>query len=155
MNYRRAGQDDIAQLTTLRMAYLEADHGVLEAEIYETIAQRLPSYFLRHLERDCFAYVAEAEDGELIASALLVVSEKPANLSFPTGRIGTVLNVYTQPQYRRQGNAEVLMRMLMYDASAMELDYIELKATEQGAALYEKLGFCPKNSDYLEMQFIF
>lgn len=53
MNYRRAGQDDIAQLTTLRMAYLEADHGVLEAEVYEAIAQRLPSYFLRHLERDC------------------------------------------------------------------------------------------------------
>ena len=41
MNYRRAGQDDIAQLTTLRMAYLEADYGVLKRK------------FMRQLRRDC------------------------------------------------------------------------------------------------------
>ena len=33
------------------------------------------------------------------------------------------------------------MRMLLYDAQAMNLDYVELKATSDGIPLYEKLGF--------------
>ena len=38
MNYRRAGKEDVMQLTALRMAYLEEDYGVLDAKIYEAIA---------------------------------------------------------------------------------------------------------------------
>ena len=34
MNYRRAGKEDVMQLTALRMAYLEEDYGVLDAKIY-------------------------------------------------------------------------------------------------------------------------
>ena len=155
MNYRRAGKEDVMQLTALRMAYLEEDYGVLDAKIYEAIAEQLPFYFLRHLEQDCFAYVAETENALLVASALLVVSEKPANPSFITGRTGTVFNVYTQPPYRRQGNAEVLMRMLLYDAQAMDLDYVELKATSDGIPLYEKLGFGPVIAGYQDMRYQF
>ena len=155
MNYRRAGKEDVMQLTALRMAYLEEDYGVLDAKIYEAIAEQLPFYFLRHLEQDCFAYVAERENALLVASALLVVSEKPANPSFITGRTGTVFNVYTQPPYRRQGNAEVLMRMLLYDAQAMDLDYVELKATSDGIPLYEKLGFGPVTAGYQDMRYQF
>ena len=155
MNYRRAGKEDVMQLTALRMAYLEEDYGVLDTKIYEAIAEQLPFYFLRHLEQDCFAYVAETENAVLVASALLVVSEKPANPSFITGRTGTVFNVYTQPPYRRQGNAEVLMRMLLYDAQAMDLDYVELKATSDGIPLYEKLGFGPVTAGYQDMRYQF
>lgn len=155
MNYRRAGKEDVMQLTALRMAYLEEDYGVLDAKIYEAIAEQLPFYFLRHLEQDCFAYDAETENALLVASALLVVSEKPANPSFITGRTGTVFNVYTQPPYRRQGNAEVLMRMLLYDAQAMDLDYVELKATSDGIPLYEKLGFGPVTAGYQDMRYQF
>ena len=155
MNYRRAGKEDVMQLTALRMAYLEEDYGVLDTKIYEAIAEQFPFYFLRHLEQDCFAYVAETENALLVASALLVVSEKPANPSFITGRTGTVFNVYTQPPYRRQGNAEVLMRMLLYDAQAMDLDYVELKATSDGIPLYEKLGFGPVTAGYQDMRYQF
>lgn len=155
MNYRRAGKEDVMQLTALRMAYLEEDYGVLDVKIYEAIAEQLPFYFLRHLKQDCFAYVAETENALLVASALLVVSEKPANPSFITGRTGTVFNVYTQPPYRRQGNAEVLMRMLLYDAQAMDLDYVELKATSDGIPLYEKLGFRPVTAGYQDMRYQF
>ena len=65
----------------------------------ETIKQNLPDYFMRNLNKNIFGYVARNE-GEIIACALLLVIEKPMSPAFITGKTGTVLNVYTEPEHR-------------------------------------------------------
>ena len=52
--------------------------------------------------------------------------------SFITGKIGTVLNVYTKPEYRNNGCAKKLMTMMLEDSKAEGMSVIELKATEDG-----------------------
>ena len=152
MDLIKAGQEHIASLTEIRMKYLLEDLGESAADKETEIRESLSGYFKAHLGRDMFAYLAE-DCGKIIASAFLVVSEKPANPSFPRGRTGTVMNVYTEKEYRRQGIASALMKMLIADAKRLELDYLELKATEEGYPLYRTLGFAEAHSDYKEMKY--
>lgn len=140
MIFEKAKMEDISELVTLRIAYLEEDDGVMGNDILLSIKANLPDYFIKHLNHDITAYVARNEQ-EIVACAFLLVVEKPMSPAFITGKTGTVLNVYTRPNYRRKGYAKQLMKMLLNDAVDMNLSVVELKATEDGYNLYKSLGF--------------
>lgn len=150
MFYSKATEEDIGQLTELRIAYLTEDNGKLKAEDLEIIKRDLPDYFRRNLNKTIFGYVARHER-EIIACALLLVIEKPMSPAFITGKTGTVLNVYTKLEYRHNGHARKLMNMLLDDVSVMGLNVVELKATENGYQLYKSLGFDDMVSKYHQM----
>ena len=113
----------------------------------------LPQYFRNHLNRDLMIYVVrEAE--EIVTCAFLLIVEKPMSPMFITGKTGTVLNVYTKPEYRKKGYAKRIMNALLEDAKANELSVIELKATEDGYHLYKSVGFEDVVSKYHNMRYI-
>lgn len=153
MEVRIATKADIASLVALRLEYLRADYSVLPKEVEQVLRAQLPLYFSRHLGKDCHVYLAE-EHQSAVSCAFLIVLEKPANPTFPTGKVGTVMNVYTRPVYRRRGFACALLEQLISDARKMDLSYLELKATEQGLHLYQRLGFNKEISRYLPMRLI-
>lgn len=140
MIFEKATINDISKLVTLRIAYLEEDDGAMDNDVLLLIKTNLPDYFAKHLNNDITAYIAR-DKKEIIACAFLLVIEKPLSPTFITGKTGTVLNVYTQPDYRRKGYAKCLMKMLLSDAVDMNVSVIELKATEYGYNLYKSLGF--------------
>lgn len=153
MEVRIATKADIASLVALRLEYLRADYSVLPKEVEQVLRVQLPLYFSRHLGKDCHVYLAE-EHQSAVSCAFLIVLEKPANPTFPTGKVGAVMNVYTRPVYRRRGFACALLERLISDARKMDLSYLELKATEQGLHLYQRLGFNREISRYLPMRLI-
>ena len=61
------------------------------------------------------------------------------------GRHAIVLNVFTEPPWRRQGLAELLMRHVLEWARNEMLDRLVLHASVEGRPLYERLGFVPSN----------
>ena len=150
MIYTKATMEDIEQLTELRIAYLVEDYGGLEDKDLEIIKRDLPDYFTRNLDKNIFGYVARNER-KIVTCALLLVIEKPMSPAFITGKMGTVLNVYTKTEYRHNGHARKVMNMLLEDTSDMGLSVVELKATEAGYQLYRSLGFHDATSKYHQM----
>ena len=61
------------------------------------------------------------------------------------GRHAIVLNVYTEPEWRRRGVAEALMRQVIRWAQEERLDRLVLHASDEGRPLYERLGFTATN----------
>ena len=153
MEFLKAGTDDINDLTQLRLEYLLEDYGEISRDRLGLIADSLPGYFSRHLNADLFAFLCR-EDGTAAGCCLLYISEKPANPTFINGRTGSVLNVYTRPQFRRRGIAGKLMGMLLSEAGRLGLDFVELKSTDVGYPLYKSVGFEDAVSKYHNMKFI-
>ncbi len=147
----KAINSDIVSLVDLRVSYLREDLGEINAHDLSVIKKELPDYYARHFNNDLMAYVAR-EDGEIVACALLLIVEKPMSPSFITGKTGMVLNVYTKPEYRHRGYAKQLMLMLLEDAKNHNLSVIELKATEDGYALYKSVGFEDVPAEYHNMK---
>lgn len=144
--------NDIELLIKLRLAYLNDDRGELSEQDKSAVISQLKEYYPKHLESDFIAYIAET-DSNIIAAAFLVIKEVPANPAFITGKTGTILNVFTYPEYRKKGIATKLLELVIEEAKIQNLSFIELSATESGKPLYEKLGFQTRQpSKYTEMR---
>jgi len=151
MNIRKATSIGMKEIVRIRIAYLNEDYGNLSSEQIANLKKQLPEYFIKHIEKDMIAYIAE-ENNEIISSVFLVIIEKPSNPSFMSGKIGDILNVYTKPEYRKQGIARQLMKLAIDESKKMNLSYLELKATKDGFNLYKKLGFVEEQSPYVPMK---
>lgn len=144
---------DIDELVKLRIDYLTEDYGGLTDIQVTKIRNQLPEYYKNHLNKDLFVYVVRTE--KIISCCFLLVSEKPANPSFINGKTGTVMNVYTKPDFRRKGIAGTIMKFLIADAEKTGLDFVELKATDDGYNLYKSVGFEDIVSEYRNMKIVF
>ena len=56
-----------------------------------------------------------------------------------------ILNVYTEPEFRRQGVARRIMETILHWIRARGLRSAHLHASDEGRVLYEKLGFVATN----------
>lgn len=153
MKYRKATKQDIEKLIGIRIEYLLEDFGELTKGQSNEINNQLSDYFINHLDKDLIIYIAE-KNKEIISSVFLVIMEKPANPNFLTGKTGTILNVYTKPEYRKQGIAGRLINRVIEDAREMNLSYIDLRSTHNGEGLYRKIGFVEEQNKYLPMKFV-
>jgi len=154
MKFEKAGIDDICALTNLRIAYLLEDYGFISEEKLQLIRANLPVYFGEHLNRDLFVWVCR-KNGIIVSCCFLCITEKPASPAFINGKTGTILNVYTMPEYRKRGIAKKLLSMLLVEAENKELDFVELKSTDSGYGLYKVLGFEDAASKYHNMKYVF
>lgn len=151
MIVENANIEDVTLLTELRLEYLKEDHGKLSKSDMEIIRRDLPDYFKKNLNQNIFCYLIREKE-EIAACAFLLVVEKPMSPAFITGRTGTVLNVYTKPQYRHKGYAKGIMNKLLSDAVEKNLSVVELKSTENGYHLYQSVGFVDEVSKYHSMK---
>lgn len=146
-----ADKNDIDELVRLRIAYIRDDFGSISDEEELNLKERLPGYFERELGDHLIAFVARAE-GRLVAAAYLLIVEKPANPSMPTGLCGEVLSVFTEESYRGKGICSHLMTELVTFAKERGFSRIDLLATEDGYHVYKKLGFEENCHHYKEMR---
>ncbi len=153
MTFEKADMKYVSALTELRLLYLTEDHGHLSEEERKRISASLPEYYNKHLNKDLFVYICRS-DIEIVSCCFLLVTEKPANPDFINGKTGTVLNVYTKPGHRHNGYAKKLIEMMLADAKEMSLDFVELKATQDGYGLYKKVGFNDVVSKYHNMKYV-
>jgi GNAT superfamily N-acetyltransferase len=68
---------------------------------------------------------------------------------FAQGRHAIVLNVFTEPKWRKRGAALLLMEEILRWGRAEKLDGLVLHASADGRSLYERMGFIATN----EMRF--
>ena len=151
MFYDLAKKDDIGQLVDLRIAYLLSDHGSLSKVEEERVRRHLPGYFERKLGKELIAFVAR-EENQILATAYLLIIEKPANLALPNGLEGEVLSVYTKEACRGQGICTQLMKNLLAYGKEKGLCRINLKATKEGYSVYKKVGFEEIRQNYVDMR---
>lgn len=152
VTYDQATMDDVNELIALRLAYLTDDLGELSAEHIAMLPGELVPYFKKHLGKDLLAFVAR--DKDIVSCGWLLLVEKPPSPRFPHGRTGVLFNVYTKPERRHQGLASGVMRELMEYARTIELDVLELHATDDGYPLYLSLGFEDDSAPHKPMRFV-
>lgn len=65
----------------------------------------------------------------------------------PSGNKAYIMNMYTNPEYRRQGIAYKTLDMLIRDIKNKGITAISLEETDMGRPLYEKYGFVKMNDE--------
>lgn len=133
---------DIETLVKARFDYFSNDP-LVPAGDHTLIEDSMRRYFSEHAGTDDFVAIAVMEGGDIAAIGFMTVGVMPASGSVPNGRLGTLLNILTYPEFRGKGYGKVLIQALIDEARALGLSVIDLHATEQGAGLYARMGFEP------------
>ena len=143
---RRAGVDDAAALTRLRLGMLDA-MGVpgLEGEQWQADCT---AWFRERLARPdhLVAFVVDGRlpDGSVgpVSCAVGDLQEHAPEPWNPSGVRGHVFNVSTEPSARRRGYARACVEAVMaWFLEETAVTRVGLAATEDGRAMYEELGF--------------
>jgi GNAT superfamily N-acetyltransferase len=151
---RRAVVDDAGELVRLRGVMLAAMNGrqphpgPWQQTAVETLCQRLSDP-----DGSLAAFVVDKPDvpGELAACVIGVIECRLGGPDNPTGEIGYVFNVVTDPGYRRRGYSRAGMEALLGWYRQRGITKIDLRASEDGAPLYRALGFVPTSSPTLRL----
>ena len=87
------------------------------------------------------AWLAATEGDFIAAGAGLWLMDWPAHMVGSSACRGNILNVYTEPHFRRRGLARLLMEIALQCCKTKGIDFVILHASPQGRSLYESLGF--------------
>ena len=152
MLLRKAVAEDTDKLIGIRIDFLSDHADGMEDALEASIRSQLSGYYRNHLNRDFFAWIAE-EKGRFVSSVFMTVTERPANTRVLNGRLATINNVFTYPEFRRNGLASSLFEKILAEAREQNVTDIELVASHQGRPLYEKFGFEPIEDTYMRYGF--
>ena len=152
---RMASLEDIDKLVKVRFDYFAAEKWEVSSEQHKVIEASLRQYYLKYLNTDFYAAIVEV-DNEIASVAFLAISNRPASLSVPSGRTGSIYNVLTYPEFRKRGYATSTMNLLIDQAKKQNLSFIKLSASESGKPLYQKLGFneTKPSEHYIDMKLL-
>jgi ribosomal protein S18 acetylase RimI-like enzyme len=139
---RRAGRADAQELTRLR-GVMFRDMGRDPLLLDETWQQRNTEYFRARLaETDDFAaFVVDRPAAGLAAAAVGWLERRLIGTANPTGRIGYIANVSTDPDERHRGHARRTMTELVAWFRTTGISMVTLNAAPDGDRLYRSLGF--------------
>ena len=149
MELRRATISDTETLIRLRIAFLTDGGYRDEGEDLAALEERLRTYFESAIPAGELVAVFAEEAGEIASVAYLSVSRRYSRRVEAIVPCGMIYNVFTPVAYRRRGLATLVLKELLRISDELDLDSVELLASEAGKPLYEKLGFAEPSHTYM------
>jgi GNAT superfamily N-acetyltransferase len=157
---RRATPSDAAIVARHR-AEMFLEMNLLPGALYGQAMAVSIAYFERSLATEEYLgwFASPTSAPEKIAGGVGLIRRRvpphprlaPEGVVLQDGRQGLVLNVFTEPEWRRRGLAELLMRHLMSWAKGNDVETLVLHASAAGQRIYERLGFVTRNEMRLSL----
>ncbi len=148
--YVLAALADIDIVVKYRFALLNSISGEQDALTTAALKQSLEAYFQKAIADKTYICWMAMDGDKLAGIGGMAIWERPASYKRPGGLSGYVMGMYTLPQYRKQGICSALMEKLEETAREMQLDNLELHATDEGEPIYRKYGFKEPKTIVLE-----
>lgn len=145
--YKKATIEDINFLTKSRIEVLRAANKLEDDVDMAEVEAQSHDYYKKALSDGTHtAYLVFDGDRFIGAGGISYFRVMPTyhNVS---GKKAYIMNMYTNPDYRRLGIAYKTLELLVADAKEKDVKAISLEATDMGRSLYEKFGFVKMNNE--------
>ena len=141
IEYKKATIEDLDKLVRTRILVLRAANKLSDDIDMSVVEQESYAYYKKSLKTgEHIAYLVY-DNGTFIGSGGVSFYQVMPTYHNPTGMKAYIMNMYTVPEYRRQGIALHTLDLLVGAAKKSGVTYIALEATDMGRPLYEKYGF--------------
>ena len=149
---RKATEDDIPELVRQRRLMFES-MGFDDLHKLQSTSELSSKFFLEQMQSNKFyGWVAITKKGRIACNAGVIIdhhSPEPNNL---TGKIAYIFNLYTLPEFRRQGIARKIMETILEWTNEKTISIVTLHATDDGEKLYKSIGFASSREMRLNIE---
>ena len=139
--YHRATLDDLELLVRTRIQVLLAANQLPENTDMTRVEAASRDYYRRALAGGGHAAWLVFDRESWIGAGGVSFYQVMPTYHNPTGRKAYLMNIYTHPDYRRQGIARHMVDLPVDEARSRNIIAISLDATAMGMPLYESRGF--------------
>ena len=111
----------------------------------------LKDYYLRHLSDGTFISWLALDNDRIIGTSGMSIVEKPPYFGCPSGKIGLLSSMFTDPNYRRKGIAKTLLSKVIDEAKTQGCGTVQITASDMGVLLNSDYGF-EKNENFMQFK---
>ncbi len=139
--YKKAGLEDIDELVRTRIIVLRAANQLENGLDMSSVEKRCYDYYQWAIKANAHIAYLVYDDETFVGAGGVSFYQVLPTYHNPSGRKAYIMNMYTAPEYRRQGIAYKTLDLLVNAAKSQGIKQIALEATQAGCPLYEKYGF--------------
>lgn len=148
ITYRKLEEKDLETFIRMRITQLREEGATEDLDLVPA----LMDYYHRHMADGTFVSWLAVDEGRIVGTSGMSFVEKPPYFGCPTGRVGLLSSMYTDPAYRRRGIAKELLRRVVEEAREYGCGSVQITASDMGVLLYTDFGFV-KNGNFMQYKF--
>ena len=145
IQYRKLTSGDLDPFIQMRISQLREEGATEDIDL----APSLKNYYVRHMADGTFVSWLALDEDRIVGTSGMSFVEKPPYFGCPSGRIGLLSSMYTDPRYRRIGIAKELLSRVVDEARAYGCGTVQITASDMGVLLYADFGFV-KNGNFMQ-----
>ncbi len=141
--YRKLTEAELEIFINMRIAQLTEEYTNTGRNVPEGVDLKtaLRDYYQRHMKEGTFVSWLAMDGDKIIGTSGMSFVEKPPYFTCPSGRLGLLSSMYTDPRYRRKGIAKELLHRVVEEARTYGCGAVHITASDMGVKLYTAYGF--------------
>lgn len=145
VEYRKLHSGDLDEFITMRINQLREEGAKEETDLRPALLD----YYTRHMSDGTFVSWLAVDGERIVGTSGMSFVEKPPYFGCPSGKMGLLSSMYTDPDYRRQGIARELLSRVVGEARRYGCGTVQITASDMGVLLYTDFGFV-KNGNFMQ-----
>ena len=137
IEYRRLTENELDTFIEMRINQLREEGAKEDIDLRPA----LKDYYLRHLADGTFVSWLAFDGEKIVGTSGMSFVEKPPYFACPSGKIGLLSSMFTNPDYRRKGIAKELLSRVIKEAKNYGCGTVQITASDMGVKLYTDFGF--------------
>ncbi|MBD9291984.1 MULTISPECIES: GNAT family N-acetyltransferase [unclassified Coprococcus] len=137
IKYRKLKEKDLDIFIEMRINQLREEGAKEDIDLRPA----LRDYYMRHMKDGTFVSWIAEDEGKIIGTSGMSFVEKPPYFGCPSGKMGLLSSMFTNPAYRRKGIAKELLHRVVEEAKNYGCGTVQITASNMGVKLYTAYGF--------------
>lgn len=152
--YNKLTEKELSTIIKMRIDQLTEEYTSEGRTVPEEVdlESALMDFYTRNMAAGTYVSWLAFDGDKIVGTSGMSFAEKPPYFSCPSGRVGILSSMYTDPNYRRMGIAITLLDKVVKEAEAYGCGTIYITASNMGVKLYEAYGF-KHNGNFMQYNF--
>ena len=141
--YRKLTESDLEKIIELRISQLTEEYVSSGRTVPEDVdlEASLLEFYTKNMAAGTYVSWIALDEDKIVGTSGMSFAEKPPYFTCPTGRLGILSSMYTDPEYRRMGIASQLLDRVVQEAKDYGCGTIYITASDMGVPFYGSCGF--------------
>ena len=145
VTYQKLTSEQLDTFINIRIKQLREEGATEDIDL----VPNLKDYYDRHMADGTFVSWLAMDGDKIVGTSGMSFVEKPPYFSCPSGRLGLLSSMFTDPGYRRMGIAKELLSRVVNEAREYGCGSVWITASDMGVLLYTNFGFV-KNGNFMQ-----
>lgn len=137
IEYKKLTEKELSMFIEMRINQLREEGAKEDIDLRPA----LKAYYNKHLSDGTFVSWLAMDEDKIVGTSAMSFVEKPPYFGCPSGRIGLLSSMFTDPDYRRKGIAKKLLDKVIEEARIYGCGSVQITASDMGVKLYTAYGF--------------